>query len=88
MMDETTANGEPTEWQMEFAVNHQLQAKNKKMQNMADVEAENGMSALVKLIGMDVSGTEFKITSFDKYELMTNQAIVVITLLILKLAVV
>lgn len=72
-MNETTKTGEPTELQMKFAVNYQIEAKNKKMNNLSNVNATDAGSALLKLAGMGMKGTEASISSFEKYSCVRAQ---------------
>ncbi len=68
LMQETTTSGEPTEWQMEFAVNYQIQARIGQMEDLNNLDAGDNPGALIlKLFGSTTAGTKASVTSFEKY---------------------
>jgi len=72
LMNETTASGEPTEWQMKFAVNYQIQARIGQMEDLNNLEIDpnNPGTTILKLLASTTAGTQAKITSFEKYGCM------------------
>ncbi|WP_158861487.1 hypothetical protein [Lunatibacter salilacus] len=68
LMNQTTPTGEPTEEQMRFAIQMQVDFKNQELGNLANAEydRDNPMSAFSALIGTFVKGTEHYLEYFRK----------------------
>lgn len=67
LMNETTSTGEPTAWQIKFALSYQIQLKNKELEDMSKTKITGGFSAYMKLLGTLGKGLKQKIGRFEKY---------------------
>lgn len=67
LMNETTTTGEPTAWQIKFALSYQIQLKNQELENMSNTKITGGFSAYMKLLGTLGKGLKQKIGRFEKY---------------------
>ncbi|NHE55761.1 hypothetical protein [Cyclobacterium plantarum] len=68
LMDETTPTGEPTEAQMRFAIQRQVDFKNQKLENLgnAELDSNNPLTAMPAIMGTFLKGTKQYLEYFRK----------------------